>query len=53
VGSIDFEIKHLSGFLRPNGLSQLLTPEAHQMASQLVSNAFKRRDPISMVCIIE
>jgi hypothetical protein len=31
----------------------LLAPEAYQMVNQLGSNAFKQREPISMVYIIE
>jgi hypothetical protein len=53
VRSIDFQIKHLCRFVRPNGRPRLLTPETYQMVSQLVSNAFKRRERISMIYVIK
>jgi hypothetical protein len=53
VGSIDFQIKSLSGFGRPNERAQLLPPEAYQMVSQLLSNPSKRRKQISTVYIIK
>jgi hypothetical protein len=39
--------------MRPNRQPRLLTPEMCQIVTQLVSNAFKRRAPISMVYVIQ
>jgi hypothetical protein len=36
VGSIDFQIKDLTGTIRPNGRPRLLTPEAYQMLISIV-----------------
>jgi hypothetical protein len=53
VGSVAFQIQRLNGTIRPNGRPRLLTPEAYQMVITLVSDAFKKREPISIVYIIE
>jgi hypothetical protein len=52
LGLTDFQIKRLSGLVRPNGRPRLLTPEV-QMISQLGSSAFKRHERFSMLYIIE
>jgi hypothetical protein len=50
---IDFQITRSNGVRCANERPRLLTPEAYQIVIRLVSDAFKWREPISMICTIE
>jgi hypothetical protein len=53
VGSITYQLSRLNGRVRPIGRPSLLTLEADHLIERLVADAYARREPISLVYLIE
>jgi hypothetical protein len=53
VGSIEYQMARLKGPIRPIGRPRLLTPEAYLMVARLVTDAYNRRAPVSILYLIE
>jgi hypothetical protein len=53
VGSIAYQVGRLKDHIQPIGRPRLLTPEAYLMISRLVTEAYTRREPITILYLIE